>query len=197
MSSEGLRRSVGRCTGIRIDGAALQRFATEQGQPERKAELDQVLANAVASAEHHNRSFFVEYDLTGTQDRSGIDRVIADWSALEARGIEQSPAYQRHRGHIVVGIFGLCFPGSRYITADLAEALIAGIRKASEAMAESLFAGVPADWGTLSEKGAQTSEWIKVYASVDVISPWTVGHSLNGNRVQTPKPTLDTGFPFR
>jgi len=160
-----------------IDGVALQRFATELGQPERKAELDQVLADVVSSAEHHDRSFFVEYDLTGTHDRSGIDRVIADWSALEARGIEESPAYQRHRGHIVVGIFGLGFPGSRYITADLAEALIAGIRKASEASGGvTVFAGVPADWRTLSEKGAQTSEWIKVYSSVDVISPWTVGH---------------------
>jgi hypothetical protein len=114
-----------------IDGAALQRFATELGQPARRAELDQVLANVVSSAEHHDRSFLVEYDLTGTHDRSGIDRVIADWSALEARGIARSPAYQRHRGHIVVGIFGLGFPGSRYIAADLAEALIAFVTSLS------------------------------------------------------------------
>ena len=159
-----------------IDGAALQRFATELGQPGRKVEIDQVLTNVVSSAERHDRSFFVEYDLTGTQDRRGIDRVIADWSALEAQGIGQSRAYQRHRGHIVLGIFGLGFAGSRYVSADLAEALIDGLRKASLAYGGiTMFAGVPADWRTLSEQGAQSAEWAKVYRSVDVISPWTVG----------------------
>jgi hypothetical protein len=159
-----------------IDGAALQRFATELGQPGRKVEIDQVLTNVVSSAERHERSFFVEYDLTGTQDRRCIDRVIADWSALEAQGIGQSRAYQRHRGHIVLGIFGLGFAGSRYVSVDLAEALIDGLRKASLAYGGiTMFAGVPADWRTLSEKGAQSAEWAKVYRSVDVISPWTVG----------------------
>jgi len=164
-----------------IDGVALQRFATELGQTERKLQLDQVLANVVSAAEHHDRSFFVEYDMTGVQDRDGIDRVIADWSALEASGIGRSPAYQRHRGHIVVGIFGLGFPGARYISVDMAEDLIAGMRKASQAYGGiTIFAGVPADWRTLSGKGSQTSEWVKVYGSVDVISPWTVGHYHSG-----------------
>ena len=159
-----------------IDGAALQRFATELGQPEREVEIDQVLTNVVSSAERHDRSFFVEYDLTGIQDRRGIDRVIADWSVLEAQGIGQSRAYQRHRGHIVVGVFGLGFPGSRYASADLAEALIDGLRKASFVYGGiTILAGVPTDWRTLGEKGAQASEWSNVYRSVDVISPWTVG----------------------
>jgi hypothetical protein len=85
-----------------IDGAALQRFATELGQHERRVEIDQVLANVVSSAEHHDRSFFVEYDLTGTQDRRGIDRVIAHtrgiavilWSASSAwasQAVDMSP----------------------------------------------------------------------------------------------------------
>jgi hypothetical protein len=169
-----------------IDGAALQRFATELGQTERKVEIHQVLANVVSAAEHHDRSFFVEYDLTGTQDRRGIDRVIADWSALEAQGIGQSRAYQRHRGHIVVGVFGLGFAGSRYVTADLAEALIDGLRKASLPYGGiTIFAGVPADWRTLSEKGAQSSEWAKVYRSVDVISPWTVGRYNSAETIDT------------
>jgi hypothetical protein len=95
--------------------------------------------------------------------------VIADRS--EAQGIGHSRAYQRHRGHIMVGVFGLGFAGSRYVTADLAEALIDGLRKPSLPYGGiTIFARVPVDWRTLSEKGAQSAEWGKVYRSVDVIS---------------------------
>lgn len=96
-----------------IDGVALQRFATELGDPARGPQIDRVLSNVQSSAERHNRSFFVEYDPTGTHDRDGISRVIADWVALEAHGTGKSVSYQQHRGHPVIGLFGLGFGGDR------------------------------------------------------------------------------------
>ncbi|MEG9435425.1 hypothetical protein JAO29_04510 [Edaphobacter sp. HDX4] len=160
-----------------IDGVALQRFATELGDRVRGPQIDRVLSNVESSAERHNRTFFVEYDLTGTHDRGGIERVISDWTRLEDHGVVKSASYQQHRGHPVVGLFGLGFGGDRYITPDLAQDLIAALRRASASHGGiTIFAGVPADWHASLIKGKTEATWSKTYRSVDVISPWTVGH---------------------
>jgi len=160
-----------------IDGVALQRFATELGDPLRGPQIDRVLVNVQSSAERHDRTFFVEYDLTGTHDRKGIQHVIADWATLETRSISRSASYQQHRGRPVIGLFGLGFRGNRYITSDLAEELIAGLKRVSANYGGvTVFAGVPADWRAGSAKNLEHTNWDSVYRSVDVISPWTVGH---------------------
>ncbi len=159
-----------------IDGAALQRFATELMQPEQKAALDHVLDNVRAATEHYGRTFYIEYDMTGIRDHSGVDTVMADWRTQLRSGTTRSAAYQRHKGHVVVAVFGLGFAGSRYVSAALGAELIAGIREASHPYGGvTIIAGVPRGWRSLVGNVSQDPDWAGVYKSVDILSPWVVG----------------------
>jgi hypothetical protein len=159
-----------------IQTVALQRFAQELLSRSRKPQLDTVLHNVRNSAEAHGRSFYLEYDLTSVQDEQGVDAVVEDWYAQEKVGLPQSSAYQQHKKHPVLGIFGIGFHG-RYMSAKLASELIAKLREASKPYGGiTLIGGVPAGWRSLTTDPGTDVSWRTVYRTLDVISPWTVGH---------------------
>lgn len=166
-----------------IGVAAAGRFVVGLTSPAAQAPLDRVLDNIRAGAEAHGRGFFVSYDISGLR-ADQLPLLAADWRALLARGLTDSPAYQRHGGRPVLMIWGLGFrdrPGD----AAQALALLAAVRAAGPV---TLVGGVPAGWRTLDADSKPDAGWAAVYSGFEVISPWTVGRyadapSINAYRV--------------
>lgn len=78
-----------------IDGALMQRFVNDI--PMLRNERDAVLRNAIAAAEHNHRLLAVEYDLTGANRATVLQRLQEDWQYLVREvGVTKSPAYVRH-----------------------------------------------------------------------------------------------------
>lgn len=157
-----------------IDGVALQRFVSEFRVPQTLEHTDLVMNNVRAAAEAEGRGFFIMYDLSGDIPDI-VEKVTRDWNKLtQSNHITDSPSYMRHRGKPVVGLWGL---GLRPIPPQQAVELIRFFRTGPAPAA--IIAGVPAYWRTLGQDSRKEPEWAKVYRSVDVISPWTVGRFKN------------------
>jgi hypothetical protein len=159
-----------------IDGVALQRFGTILTQPKLVAKFDAVLDNVRRSAEVHHRVFFVMYDLSGlgSTDLSNVER---DWEHLEALGVTKSKAYLRHRGHPLLGLWGLGFAGHP-LTPESIKALIAQLKGKSVANGGlTIFGGVPAGWRSGTRDAAPG--WSEIWPMLGVISPWTVGRYVD------------------
>jgi hypothetical protein len=157
-----------------LDGVALQRFATAVLQPRPLAAVDRVLANVRAAAEAHGRVFFVMYDLSGLRPED-YPALLHDWERLEAQGITGSAAYLQHRGHPLLGVWGLGFV-HRPQTPDDARALLAGLARVSAPFGGvTVLGGVPAGWRTGTGDADPAPGWQQVWFMLGVISPWTVG----------------------
>jgi hypothetical protein len=161
-----------------LDGVALQRFASELRTPLSLAAVDQVLANVRHAAEAHGRVFFLMYDLSGLRPED-YPILIQDWARLEAQGVTSSPAYLHHRGHPLLGLWGIGFT-QRPMTPQDARTLLAGIDTASSAAGGvTILGGVPAGWRTGAGDADPSPEWKNVWPRLGVISPWTVGRYAN------------------
>jgi hypothetical protein len=118
------------------------------------------------------------YDVSGLEG-DALSRIKADWSHLtEELRLTQSPAYVFDRGRPVVGLWGLGFK-DRPISPEQAAAIIHYFKTAAPVPA-TVLGGVPASWRNLGSDGRWTDArtepaWARVYRSLDIISPWSVG----------------------
>jgi hypothetical protein len=157
-----------------IDGAALQRFSGMLHQPRQIAVVDQVLANVRQAAEASGRGFFVMYDISGLR-AADIPLVLQDWQRLEDAGNTSSRAWISHKGHPVLGIWGLGF-AAKPLTPDDAKRLLAGIARISAPHGGiTILGGVPPGWRTGTGDASSDPSWQTVWPMLGVISPWTVG----------------------
>jgi hypothetical protein len=157
-----------------LDGVALQRFASPLLDPVRVAAMDTVLANVSQAAKDHGRVFYLMYDLSG-MPAAKLGEVVKDWQRLEAGGLTRRSGYLRHRGHPLLGLWGLGFAG-RDMTPDEALSLIESLKNASAAYGgATIMAGVPAGWRTGTGDAASDPRWQRVWRQLGVLSPWTVG----------------------
>jgi len=157
-----------------LDGVALQRFATELLQLPVLHADDVVLGNVRDAAEQHGRVFFVMYDLSGLSP-ADLPAVARDWGRLEGEGITSSRAYLHHRGHPLLGVWGLGF-GGRPLTPRDAEALLDALARASAPHGGvTLLGGVPAYWRTRDRDASDNPGWDRVWRRLGVLSPWTIG----------------------
>jgi hypothetical protein len=157
-----------------LDGVAVQRFASVLGKPPVLKAFDTVLANVRHAAQDHGRVFFVMYDLSGMAGRD-LPAVAQDWDRLLHEGLAASPAYLHHRGHALLGLWGLGFAG-RPVTPGDAGALVDALAKASAAYGGvTLLGGVPSYWRTRAHDAAPDPGWDGVWRRLGVISPWSVG----------------------
>ena len=157
-----------------LDGVALQRFAVDLLDPATAQARNIVLANVRQAAEDNGRVFYVMYDLTGlTNDQ--LAGVAQDWKQLEQQGITRSPAYLHHRGHPLLGVWGLGFAG-RPLTPSAAESLLKKLDKASARHGGlTIMGGVPSYWRTGRLDASSDPKWQSVYRRLGVLSPWSVG----------------------
>jgi hypothetical protein len=161
-----------------LDGIALQRFAVDLLDSSTRDARNIVLANVRQAAEDNGRVFFVMYDLTGlpTSKLSGVAR---DWKKLERENITSSPAYLRHRGHPLLGLWGLGFAG-RPMTPSNALTLLKALKKASAPFGGvTILGGVPSHWRTGFFDASSDPKWQKVWPKLGVVSPWSVGRFID------------------
>jgi hypothetical protein len=157
-----------------LDGAALQRFATALLNPPLLKARDLVLENVRRAAEEQGRVFFVMYDLSGLAP-SDLPVVALDWERLQREGLTRSPAYLHHRGHPLLGIWGLGFAG-RPITPRDAEAFFDALTQASmQSGGVTILGGVPSYWRTRERDASSDPGWDHLWRRLGVISPWSVG----------------------
>jgi hypothetical protein len=157
-----------------IDGVALQRFASVLLHPEILKASDAVLANVRAGAEGHGRVFFLMYDLSGMPPAK-LQLVADDWRRLVAQGLTHSRAYLSHKGHPVLGLWGVGFNGRDLSPAQF-DAFLTQVKAASEAAGGvTVLGGVPAGWREGRGDASADPGWKTIWPKLDVISPWTVG----------------------
>jgi len=158
-----------------IDGVALQRFIVGVRPSPNSPALDRVLANVRSASEAHGRVFHIMYDVAGADPANWAQRLADDWARLEAEGVTRSSAYQRHRGRPVLAIAGIGLK-TRPSTAEGTLRLIAELKKISAPYGGiTLLGSLPTNWRTLDGDNIPDPAWTKVYQSLDVMSPWTVG----------------------
>lgn len=154
-----------------IDGAFVQRFASELHVPELAHHRNAVLAHGREAANRTGRAYAVMYDLSGLP-AGGVDKVRADWTLLRERmRIGDDPAYLHHRGKPLVAVWGIGFGGRRPYTIEECLALIEFLKDDGC----SVMVGVPTGWRELGRDAAADPALHDLLRRVDVISPWTVG----------------------
>ena len=155
-----------------IDGALLQRFSNSI--PPSVKEGDSVLKHVMTSAQDHNRVFAIEYDVSGCNPADIFNRLQTDWRYLtDDLGVTKRKEYLRLHGRPVVSIWGLGLnDGHHIVDPDLALKIIHWFKDEEHV---SVMGGTPAGWASLSDDSTTDERWRQVYASMDVVQPWTVG----------------------
>jgi hypothetical protein len=160
-----------------IDGVFLQRFATTTRDPRFRAPMDKILELTRAAAKEAGRRWVLMYDLTGLKP-GRIDTVIEDWKRLQDQyrltDAKANPAYLRHRGKPLVALWGLGF-SDREPMLDEWQKLIAFLKDDPTYGGCSIKVGVPTFWRILKRDAITDPKLHEILATVDVISPWTVG----------------------
>jgi hypothetical protein len=157
-----------------LDGVALQRFATELSKPRVKKTRDLVLENVRRAAEDHGRVFFVMYDLSGMQP-ADLSVVAEDWEKLESEGLTRSRAYLNHRGHPLLGLWGLGFAGRPLTPLDTETLLDALTRVSASHGGVTILGGLPSYWHSRTRDASADPGWDRVWRRLGIISPWSVG----------------------
>ncbi|MBN2451995.1 MAG: hypothetical protein JXR77_16535 [Lentisphaeria bacterium] len=152
-----------------IDGVYVQRFGSCIGN-QRDWNYQRTCAVLNLCREGANRSgraYAVMYDMDF--GRRGVDVVMADWTRLiREMQLTRTPAYLRHRGAPVVGLWGYGF-GHRAFEAAAAEDLFRFLKDPANG-ACTILLGVPNDWASWEDDRMRL---LTRYATV--ISPWNVG----------------------
>lgn len=155
-----------------IDGILLQRFIGEV-QDQRFFEFrNAVTRHVMKGAEQQERVFALEYDMGPGQS----EKVMKDWIYLvDELKMTSSPRYLRHKGKPVLCLWGLGFT-HRDGDAKKAQTLVDWLRTgAPEKYRATVVGGVPRGWRNGTGDSLPGEQWAKLYRSMDVISPWTVG----------------------
>lgn len=159
-----------------IDGVLLQRFIGEVQDPRFFQFRNEVTRHVMKGAVAHGRVFAIEYDMSAEQS----DKVLKDWKYMvDELGITRNSRYLHHKGKPVICLWGLGFT-HREGDAAKAQILVNWLRSgAPKRYQATVVGGVPTGWRTASGDSKPGEEWAKLYRSLDVISPWTVGRYKN------------------
>lgn len=160
-----------------IDGVLLERFSQrvilDPANPLVK-QMNTVLGNAQLAAKRYGRVWAVEYDVSGDKDTDTIyNRITGDWRYLKKTyGLYKDKRYLRHKGKLVVTIFGIGFKGDGYpISPELALKIIDYFQKDGC----WVIGGVPWGWRTLTGGAKTDPAWASVFRRMNGIKPWSVG----------------------
>lgn len=172
-----------------IDGAFVQRFVWSLRNQRKKTFRDNVLSHCMEGASQHGRVFALMYDISGTDESELVSMITSDWRHLvDNMSITDSPRYLRFNGLPLVGIWGMGFT-DRPGTIENCETIIEFFKNNPETKYRAaLMGGVPTYWrtGTNDSKSGYSG----VYASFDIISPWTVGRYKYDSEVDSFRTSL-------
>jgi hypothetical protein len=159
-----------------IDGVLLQRFIGEVQDPAFFKFRNEVTRHVIKGAAQQGRTFALEYDMAADQ----AAQIIEDWKYLvDQLKLTESPRYLCHRGKPVLGLWGLGFT-HRTGDAKQAQQLVDWFRtEAPERYRATIVGGVPCGWRVGTGDSRAGDDWAKLYRSLDVISPWTVGRYID------------------
>jgi hypothetical protein len=161
-----------------LDGVALQRFGSQLRRPEGLQRVDTVLANVRHAAEANGRVFFIMYDLSGLND-GDLAMIAADWKRLQSSGLTMSPAYLHHRGHPLLGLWGLGFRDRPLTPGGVRDFLTSITQISTPQSGLTLMGGLPSGWRTGTGDAAGDPAWQAIWPKLGVISPWTVGRYVD------------------
>ncbi len=160
-----------------LDGVFLQRFLNEVETTSGKAFRDQVTLNTMAGAAASGRVFAIMYDISGAASTWVAD-LKADWKHLvNDLHVTQSDRHLKHNGKPVVAIWGIGFtdrPGTATEAQDVINWFKSGVDNPAPV---TLVGGVPTNWRT--SNGDSKAGFSTVYASFDILSPWSVGRYVD------------------
>ncbi|HEY0258092.1 MAG TPA: glycoside hydrolase family 71/99-like protein, partial [Candidatus Methylacidiphilales bacterium] len=159
-----------------IDGAFLQRFATELRAPDGYDHLNAILDNVRQGANANGRTWAVMYDLSGLAKGEIGSVVIEDWKRLVDRmEVTRDPSYQRQNGKPVVTIWGVGFDEHRKYTLDECAQLIEFLKSDPQYGGNCVMLGVPYGWRQQNRDAVSDPKLHDVILKADIVSPWTVG----------------------
>jgi arylsulfatase A-like enzyme len=154
-----------------IDGAFVQRFATDLRDEAVRRNNDQVLAHAREGANRAGRAYAVMYDLSGL-GAGEVLRVREDWRRLrESMTITDDPAYLHHAGQPLVAIWGVGFSDNRKYSLEECHELVSALK----ADGCTVMLGVPTWWREGKRDATAAPLLLEILKLADIISPWTVG----------------------
>jgi hypothetical protein len=161
-----------------IDGALVQRFASEVGDPRALNQRNTVLRNAREAANLNGRGYAVMYDLSGMHS-DNFEQVFDDWKILINRmKLGRDPkdkAYFRHDGKPLVAVWGIGFSDNRKYSLADCERLIDFLKKDPIYGGNTVMVGVPYRWRELKGDAVTDTELHRIILKADIISPWAVG----------------------
>ncbi|MDB6054019.1 MAG: Xylosidase/arabinosidase, partial [Verrucomicrobiales bacterium] len=154
-----------------IDGAFVQRFITDLGDPRALRHNNTVLDHCREGANLSGRTYALMYDLSGL--RAGrMNSVLEDFHSLRDRmKLFEDPAYLHHRGKPLVAIWGIGFSDRRAYTIAECRELVETLKKEGF----SVMLGVPTSWRELTRDALPDPALHDVIKMADVVSPWKVG----------------------
>jgi len=154
-----------------IDGAFVQRFVCDLGDPRVLRHNNTVLAHCREGANRNGRTYAVMYDLSGL-GANCIAEVMDDWRALRTRmRVGGDRAYLHHRGRPLVALWGVGFNDDRAYTLAECRQLVEFFKQDGCAV----MLGVPTGWRELKRDATSDVALHEIIALADVVSPWTVG----------------------
>lgn len=157
-----------------IDGAFLQRFATDLGYA--GPHMQKVMANVRQAAAHNGRAWAVMYDLSGLRQGQMSTRVIDDWKSLvREQKILNDSSYLHHRGKPVVAVWGIGFNDHRQYTLQECLDVVRFLKHDPEFGNNTVMIGVPYWWRELKRDTVNDPLLLQIVQEADIISPWSVG----------------------
>jgi uncharacterized protein (TIGR02597 family) len=170
-----------------IDGVFAQRFTKDVFQDANWTKLkNQVMSNVMNAAQSYGRVFCVEYDISNDPTNVAISHLTSDWAFLSGTmKITNSSRYLKHRGKPLVAVYGLGFISSPSPGAEYSPGQALTIISNFHAAGCSVMGGVPYNWHILTNDALPDTNWLTVYKSFDIISPWAVGRYVNTNQIDS------------
>jgi hypothetical protein len=154
-----------------IDGAAVQRFTNGLASP--SSDSYRVVSHVRAAANQTGRTYYIEYDMTGTPENQLVSNISSDWHTLvDSLQLPGDGRYLHNGGLPVVGVYGF-FP-DRFSTAT-ANAIL-DIFQNGPSQYRAFVAGAGAwYWRTDSNT---TPQWQTMLYRLGSWQPWNAGNYL-------------------
>lgn len=155
-----------------LDGIALQRFLTDFENKKIFKHHKKVTQLVKKHAEKYCRTFYIMYDVSGSQTQGIVKRIKKDWTTVMEKQLKVvgSRQYARYKNKPVIGLWGFGFntPAHQF-SKNQAFSLIKWFKEKGF----YVVGGVPYNWRL--EVRDSRKDWLKIYKQYDMILPWSVG----------------------